>query len=215
MAKVTRSLLGTTTGKLGDIYFRGRNGNIFIVSSPDSFIPGKDPESTNRRYHFGVSSKTASKINSDEELKGYWKQKFKKNYNYNFIVGKIKNQISGKTSLSDICILPSNTETGIRVGFSETGNNSLLKIQNLPTETEVKSIFALYFDHSGKLSSETKFEVNIFKIDEYQVNGHYILLTGIEKYGLNPDQISGENFSLHFVLKKLNNKNIFTRAVLS
>jgi len=49
MAVVTKKVLGTVHGAVGDMVFREKNGKNYIGMRPNSFVPGKDDASIARR----------------------------------------------------------------------------------------------------------------------------------------------------------------------
>ncbi len=93
MARLSKQVLGRVSGKVGDVQFRQRNGKNIVGINPDSFIPGNDEASKERRSRFATTVKFSKAVYSLSELKGFWKQDtpeglsafnyvFRKNYNY-------------------------------------------------------------------------------------------------------------------------------------
>ncbi len=74
MAQLDKSVIGKLRGAVGDVVFRQRNGKVFVSRKPQSFIPGTDKDSVERRLKFAFSSKLSSAIYSLPDLASLWRQ---------------------------------------------------------------------------------------------------------------------------------------------
>ncbi|HUI30604.1 MAG TPA: hypothetical protein VLX91_10335 [Candidatus Acidoferrales bacterium] len=74
MARLDKSVIGKLRGAVGDVVFRQRNGKVFVSRKPQSFIPGTDKDSVDRRLKFAFSSKLSSTIYSLPDLASLWRQ---------------------------------------------------------------------------------------------------------------------------------------------
>ena len=107
MARVTKSAIGKFSGALGGLVFHQRNGKQFVRQRPQSFLPGTDPESVDRRLRFGFSVKLAQSIYSIPELAIIWRNAAPKNKPlFNFIVGANTKKVNAGSVTSETCITP-------------------------------------------------------------------------------------------------------------
>ncbi len=74
MALFLDSVFGEISGSVGSLTFRRLHGKVFVCKRPDSFIPGRDPESVARRGRFGIAGKLARAIYSVRELAEVWRK---------------------------------------------------------------------------------------------------------------------------------------------
>ena len=73
MANLSKKVLGTVSGAVGDILFRAKNGKNYVGTRPLSFIPGRDENSVARRQRFAMATRLARPINSIYQLKSVWR----------------------------------------------------------------------------------------------------------------------------------------------
>ncbi|MFZ1081830.1 MAG: hypothetical protein WAO19_07885 [Candidatus Kryptoniota bacterium] len=73
MAELNKSVIGKLRGAIGDVVFRQRNGKVFVSRKPQSFMPGIDEKSVERRSKFAFSSKLSSAIYSLPDLAYLWR----------------------------------------------------------------------------------------------------------------------------------------------
>lgn len=72
MAEVTKKVLGTIHGAVGDMVFREKNGKNYVGMRPESFIPGKDEASIARRQRFKMVIEFGRAVNVIKQLKYFW-----------------------------------------------------------------------------------------------------------------------------------------------
>ncbi|MCX6158461.1 MAG: hypothetical protein NTY74_10840 [Ignavibacteriae bacterium] len=70
---MTKRILGTLQGTVGDVTFRDRQGDTIVATKPNSFMPGTDALSVARRNRFGMAVKLSHAINYLSDLKHFWK----------------------------------------------------------------------------------------------------------------------------------------------
>jgi len=75
MATLKKQILGEVSGSLGGFTFRGVKGKNVIGVKPTSRNIPNDEAAINRRKIFGLSTKLAAAIISDEQLKTLWKER--------------------------------------------------------------------------------------------------------------------------------------------
>ena len=107
MARVTNGITGEISGKLGGLVFHRRNGKQFVRQRPESFLPGTDPESVDRRSRFAFSVKLGAAIYSVPELSAIWRKAAPKNKSvFNFIVGNNSNRVTARSITESSVIVP-------------------------------------------------------------------------------------------------------------
>ncbi len=88
MARINKSVVGNLSGSLGDVVFHQRYGKAFVRRRPESFLPGTDKQSVERRNRFAFSVKLAKAIYSVPELRTLWQKAAPKSKSpFNFVVG--------------------------------------------------------------------------------------------------------------------------------
>ena len=73
MGKLTKTVLGRPSGRVGDIVFRQMAGNSYMSARPSEYPKSNDPAVLARRANFSLLTKFGSAVNSIEGLKGFWK----------------------------------------------------------------------------------------------------------------------------------------------
>ena len=87
MARIKKTILGRISGAVGDVLFRQMHGNNYVGTRPNSFMPGKDENSIDRRKRFGLTVKFSRTVNAILQLKNVWARVAPKSGSaYNFIV---------------------------------------------------------------------------------------------------------------------------------
>ena len=89
MGNITKKVLGEVHGKIGDLRFYERDGKNIISTRPNSFMPGTDEKSINRRARFALAAKFSEAINDTPQIKYFWKKDKPEGLNsYNYIIRK-------------------------------------------------------------------------------------------------------------------------------
>lgn len=74
MAIVKSKVIGSVSGKLGDLVFRQMNGKTFVSVRPKKYKSTKSTRAKNVRNGFKEINKFASTVNKDEIIKKIWMQ---------------------------------------------------------------------------------------------------------------------------------------------
>lgn len=72
MARLSGSVLGNLSGKLGNLAARTINGSTVLEARPSSFAVSQSPQSVSVRKKFRVTTKLAKSIVHLDDLKSIW-----------------------------------------------------------------------------------------------------------------------------------------------
>lgn len=101
-------LLGTISGKVGDVVFRNRGGKVIVAAAPRRRKLEFNPERQKRENKFAAAAKIGAAINASKYLKQVWKDDCKCYTKpiHNKILKMIYQQLQGDDFNSLISILP-------------------------------------------------------------------------------------------------------------
>ncbi len=87
MGRVYRKVLGSVSGKVGDVIMRRRNGEQFAYAIPLNFTPSKSEKAVEGRNNFKLAVLLAKTVTADPVLKAIWKNaKIKGTVPYNRVI---------------------------------------------------------------------------------------------------------------------------------
>lgn len=144
MAKLKKNILGQVTGALGEVVFKQFNGENYMATRPDSFMPGVDPESIARRSRFALAIRLSRAIYQSERLKSIWDPKtpagvsafnyiFKRNYPFVSPSGLSDGAMLTPEMGFGVGVTAVNlTSTGLTVDISAIGTNAGINIASEP-----------------------------------------------------------------------------------
>lgn len=146
MAKLKKNILGQISGALGEVVFKQISGKNYLATRPDSFLPGSDELSIERRARFANAGKLSRSINQSNRLKSIWKPKAPAGLSaYNYIVQQNYPYVQEDTVTNNVKLIPdmgfgitvtaSNiTAGGLTVDISAIGTGTGI---NIATETTI------------------------------------------------------------------------------
>lgn len=73
MAIINKRIIGTPTGKIGNIVYRNINGKVFASSRPDKYNASQSKAAKSNRNRFRTVIAFCKYVNSIPELKSIWK----------------------------------------------------------------------------------------------------------------------------------------------
>lgn len=153
MAKLKKNILGQVTGALGEVVFKQFNGENYMATRPDSFMPGVDPESIARRSRFALAIRLARAINQSERLKSIWSIKtpagvsvfnyiFKRNYPFVSPSGVSDGAMLIPDVGFGVTVSAVNlTSTGLTVDISAIGTNAEIITASEPNISMIAVLF--------------------------------------------------------------------------
>jgi len=133
MALMTKRILGTLQGTVGDLTFRDRSGDTIVATKPNSFMPGTDALSVARRGRFGMAVKLSHAINYLSQLKHFWTlydvQSGKYRSAFNKMVKGCYQNVSDTDLLSTASLVP-------EIGFEITATDITLAETGISIELD-------------------------------------------------------------------------------
>jgi hypothetical protein len=154
MGRINKTILGRLSGAVGDVLFRQMHGKNYVGTKPDSFIPGSDKNSVDRRKKFGLTVKFSGSVNHITQLKNFWARVAPKSGSpFNFIVKTnyahiLPDDVTGTAALvpnvgfSISATSVSITKNQVQVTLNPIGNNSGI---DTIVEKHIQLACVLYF----------------------------------------------------------------------
>jgi hypothetical protein len=105
MARVT-GFLENFSGRIGNVIIVHRGNKTYVKSRPAKREKITDPYQIAHNAKFGLTGKIASRINSIEELKYFWKERYKKQSSFHKIFNHIFQYFGPNETPEKVYLLP-------------------------------------------------------------------------------------------------------------